>query len=299
MKKLDPFISELFDKHRAVSEYLPDIYETQEFTDKLIRVLFPNYPCDRKEQYRMRFRELALMLEKLMLSLNIHLEDNYTSETIPGRSESVRKAKLPETGPTVETREFFEKVPDIYRLLVMDAEAICNFDPAVTSLQEVICAYPGFYAIATYRFANLLYRQGIPLIPRIMTEYAHGRTGIDIHPGATIGKSFFIDHGTGVVIGETTIIGNNVKIYQGVTLGALVVNKSMAAKKRHPTIEDNVIIYAGSTVLGGETVIGRDSIIGGNVWLTASVPPNSVVYHTSTVKIRNSKAKSDYDDFSI
>ncbi|TVR73329.1 MAG: serine acetyltransferase [Marinilabiliales bacterium] len=277
MDKLDPFIDKLFDKHRSVSEFLPDINETQEFTDRLIRLLFPNYPCDRKEQYRMRFRELEVKLEKLMILLDSNMEGD----------------------PYEQSRRFFEEVPVIYTLLVKDAEAICRFDPAVTSLQEVICAYPGFYAIAVYRFANLLYRRGVPLLPRIMTEYAHGKTGIDIHPGATIGKSFFIDHGTGVVIGETTIIGDNVKIYQGVTLGALVVKKSMAAKKRHPTIEDNVVIYAGSTVLGGETTIGHDSVIGGNVWLTESVPAHSVVYHTSTVKIRNSKDKGSYDDFSI
>lgn len=269
MNKLDQFIGELFSKHQAVNEFLPDISEARNFTDTLIQLLFPNHPCDRLEHYRLRFRESRMMLEKLMIFHDNRMEGE----------------------PDEQSQQFFESLPGLYPLLVKDAEAIYRFDPACTSLQEVICAYPGFYAIAVYRIANQLFRQGVPLLPRIMTEYAHGKTGIDIHPGASIGQSFFIDHGTGVVIGETAIIGDNVKLYQGVTLGALMVKKSMATKKRHPTIEDNVIIYAGSTVLGGETVIGHDSVIGGNVWLTESVPPHSVVYHTSTVKIRNSKDK--------
>lgn len=277
MKKLNPFIQELFTRHRSVNEFLPDILETQRFTGNLIQLLFPNDPCDNVDQYRLKFKESRLLLEKLMTSLENRLDGE----------------------PDEQTLQFFDSLPEVYSSLVRDAEAIYNFDPAVTNLQEVICAYPGFYAIAVYRIANQLFRQGIPLLPRIMAEYAHGKTGIDIHPGATVGQSFFIDHGTGVVIGETTVIGNNVKIYQGVTLGALIVKKSMASRKRHPTIQDNVIIYAGSTVLGGETVIGSDSVIGGNVWLTESVPPNSLVYHTSTIKIRNTREKDEYLDFSI
>ncbi|MFO7922636.1 MAG: serine O-acetyltransferase EpsC [Bacteroidales bacterium] len=277
MNNLDPFIDELFIKHRSINDFLPNIEETQNFTDKLIQLLFPNNRCDSQEQYRIKFKESRLLLEKLMSCLEERLE---------GSSEE-------------QTGIFFNVLPDVYGLLIKDADAIYNFDPAVANLQEVICAYPGFYAIAVYRFANQLFRQGVPLLPRIMAEHAHGKTGIDIHPGATIGKSFFIDHGTGVVIGETTTIGNNVKIYQGVTLGALIVKKSMASRKRHPTIQDNVIIYAGSTVLGGETVIGHDSVIGGNVWLTESVPSHSLVYHTSTVKIRDNKNKDEYVDFSI
>ncbi len=277
MKKLDPFISELFNKHRSVDEFLPNISETQNFIDKLIQLLFPNNRCESQEQYRLRFKESRLLLESLMVSLENRLEGK----------------------PEEQARIFFDELPDVYSLLIKDAQAIYQFDPAVENLQEVICAYPGFYSIAVYRIANRLFHQRVPFLPRIMSEYAHGKTGIDINPGASIGESFFIDHGTGVVIGETTKIGNNVKIYQGVTLGALIVKKSMASKKRHPTIQDNVIIYAGSTVLGGETVIGHDSVIGGNVWLTESVPPNSVVYHTSTVKIRNNKEKDEYMDFSI
>jgi serine O-acetyltransferase len=172
-------------------------------------------------------------------------------------------------------------------LLYRDAKYISESDPAATGVDEVIMAYPGFYAIAVQRLAHQLFIQGVPLIPRVMTEYAHSKTGIDIHPGAEIGSEFSIDHGTGVVIGETAVIGNRVKLYQGVTIGALSVSKELASTKRHPTIEDNVIIYAGSTILGGNTVIGHDSIIGGNVWLTSSVPPYSLVYHESKITVRD------------
>jgi serine O-acetyltransferase len=185
--------------------------------------------------------------------------------------------------------EFFGLVPSIHEKMIKDAEAFMKFDPAAKCPEEVILCYPGYYAISIYRLAHVLYRMNIDVLPRIITEYAHTKTGIDIHPGATIGSRFFIDHGTGIVIGESTIIGNNVKIYQGVTLGALYVGKNLANKKRHPTIEDNVIIYSGSTILGGETIIGRDTVVGGNVWLTESVPPFSVVYHKPSVVIRDSK----------
>jgi len=185
------------------------------------------------------------------------------------------------------TDKFFEKIPVLYEQMIKDAEAILQFDPAAKSIEEVLLAYPGFYATTVYRLSHQLWQQHVNILPRMFTEYAHGKTGIDIHPGASIGDSFFIDHGTGIVIGETAIIKNNVKIYQGVTLGALNVNKEQAATKRHPTIEDNVTIYSSATILGGNTVIGHDSIIGGNVWLTYSVQPHSVVYHTSEVKVRD------------
>ncbi len=185
------------------------------------------------------------------------------------------------------TDQFFDSIPSLYKSLIKDAEAILEFDPAAKSVEEVIVAYPGFYATAVYRLSHLLYKLGVKILPRLFTEYAHSKTGIDIHPGATIGESFFIDHGTGIVIGQTTQIGNNVKIYQGVTLGALAVNKDQAETKRHPTIEDNVIIYSGATILGGETIVGHHSVIGGNVWLTNSVEPHSVVYHRSEVIVRD------------
>jgi serine O-acetyltransferase len=181
---------------------------------------------------------------------------------------------------------FFEELPQIHAALQDDAQAILQFDPAATCLEEVIATYPGFHAIAVYRIAHALHRLGVPLLPRVFAEYVHGQTGIDIHPAATIGRSFFIDHGTGVVIGATAHIGDHVKIYQGVTLGALQVDKSLAGIKRHPTIEDGCILYANSTILGGNTVVGHDSVIGGNSWLTESVPPYSVVMHQPQVKVR-------------
>lgn len=181
--------------------------------------------------------------------------------------------------------DFTIAIPDLFCNLKKDAEAIFNYDPAAESLNEVYLAYPGFFAISIYRMAKEFHSLGLPLIPRLMTEYAHQLTGIDIHPGAVIGESFFIDHGTGVVIGETAIIHNNVKIFQGVTLGALKVKKELTHKKRHPTIEDNVIIYANATILGGNTVIGKNSIIGGNAWLTNSVAKNSIVTHNPQIEI--------------
>lgn len=169
-------------------------------------------------------------------------------------------------------QKFLSDLPDIADYAFRDAQALMDGDPAAHSLEEVILAYPGFFAVVAYRIAHKLFKRDVPLLPRLFTEYAHQRTGIDIHPGAQIGHSFFIDHGTGVVVGETTIIGNNVKIYQGVTLGGLRVDRELRKTKRHPTIEDNVVIYAGATILGGETVIGKNSVIGGNVWITRSVP---------------------------
>jgi len=182
-------------------------------------------------------------------------------------------------------RQFFEQIPELYRIMNTDVEAILNGDPASRSTFEIIRTYPGFLAISLYRIAHALLKLEVPLIPRILTEHAHSLTGIDIHPGAEIGEYLYIDHGTGIVIGETTVIGDYVKLYQGVTLGALSVEKFMANTKRHPTIENHVIIYAGATILGGETVVGHDCVIGGNVWLTKSVPPGSTVYHQSTIKV--------------
>ncbi len=181
---------------------------------------------------------------------------------------------------------YLAQLPLILEKLNLDAEAILNCDPATLSIEEVYMAYPGFYAIAIYRLAHELYKEGFPLVPRMMTEYAHRQTGVDINPGAKIGNSFFIDHATGVVIGETAVIKDNVKVYQGVTLGALYVDKSLQKVKRHPTIESNVTIYANATILGGDTIIGENTTIGGNAWLTASVPPNSTVFHTPEIKIK-------------
>lgn len=260
---------QLYEQYNCFRKEIPSILKAQHFADNIINFLFP-FKADKKctlplielnlSQLQLDFKDLINPLEKIL-------------------KESINDISV----------KFFSKVPEIYESLMQDAKLFLDFDPAARSMESVILYYPGFYCIAVYRLANVLYKLKIPFLPRMISEYAHSKTGIDIHPGATIGNHFFIDHGTGIVIGETTIIGNNVKIYQGVTLGAAYVEKSMKGAKRHPTIEDNVIIYSGSTILGGDTVIGHDTIVGGNVWLTKSVPPYSVVYHESKVVIRDSK----------
>jgi serine O-acetyltransferase len=221
---------------------------------------------------------------------------NYTQETLKGiffesREELQHILKSTKACKKNDFKQmansFFEALPEIYRKLNTDLQSIVDGDPAAQSEFEIIRCYPGFFAIAMYRFAHELYLLKVPHVPRIITEYAHTTTGIDIHPAATIGEYLYIDHGTGLVIGETTVIGNHVKLYQGVTLGALSVDKSQSQIKRHPTIGNNVIIYSGATILGGETAIGDDSIIGGNVWLTKSIPPHSTVYHQAEVKIKS------------
>ncbi len=188
--------------------------------------------------------------------------------------------------PETAAAQFIQSLPGIKELLIKDIEAIYEGDPAAMSRDEVLICYPGFYAISIYRMANLLYKLRVPLLPRMMTEYAHEKTGIDIHAGATIGEYFFIDHGTGIVIGETTVIGKHVKLYQGVTLGAKSFEldadgNPVKGIKRHPNIGDNTIIYANATILGGSTVIGKNCVIGGNTWLVSSVPDDSKVYHNS------------------
>lgn len=187
--------------------------------------------------------------------------------------------------------EYCGKLPEILNKLNKDALAIAENDPAANSVEEVYLSYPGFFAIAIYRLSHELNKSGLPLVPRLMTECAHKLTGTDINPGAQIGDFFFIDHATGVVIGETAVIKDHVKIYQGVTLGALNVKRELRNIKRHPTIENNVTIYANATILGGETKIGANSIIGGNTWLTASVPENSFVTHSPQIKIKSIKNK--------
>jgi serine O-acetyltransferase len=210
---------------------------------------------------------------------------------------SLLRILIEDTGPVA--KDFISQIPEVHDKLWLDADAIYKGDPASESIDEVILAYPGFMAIAIYRLAHELYKLRIPIIPRIFTEHAHQITGIDIHPGAEIDSPFFIDHGTGIVIGETTKIGKNVKIYQGVTLGALSVDKSLSKVKRHPTIEDDVIIYSQSVILGGNTVIGKGCIIGGNSWLTQSVPPNSIVYSKMEMKVRSNEENFNTIDFVI
>lgn len=204
-------------------------------------------------------------------------------ETFCEEDEDIVRAKQHAERLTIE---FLSELPRLREMVKLDVEAAYNGDPAAQSQEEVILAYPGVEAIMMHRLAHELWKRDIPLIPRMMSEHIHGKTGIDIHPGAKIGEYFFIDHATGVVIGETTTIGRHVKIYQGVTIGALSVEKSYANVKRHPTIEDDVTIYAGATILGGDTVIGRGSIIGGNVWITSSVPAGSKIYNQPVDYIR-------------
>lgn len=201
--------------------------------------------------------------------------------------------------PEEAAKNFVSRLPEIHDKLWNDAEFIFKGDPAAESIDEVILAYPGFMAILIFRLAHELYKLSVPIIPRIFTEYAHEITGIDIHPGADIGSPFFIDHGTGIVVGETTHIGKNVKMYQGVTLGALSVDKSMSQIKRHPTIEDDVILYSQAVILGGNTIIGRSSIVGGNAWVTQSVPPNSIIYSKSEVRVKSNEAYFDTLEYII
>lgn len=245
------------------------------FFEQVLGILFPEHaeePLREKGQLEMKMFDLQVQLRDLLQS---------NSQLHKGNGEKL-------------AQEFFRELEHVYDSLQEDICAVFAGDPAAKSKTEVIRSYPGFYAIAAYRIAHLLYRLGIALIPRMITEFAHSRTGVDIHPGANIGRHFCIDHGTGVVIGETAEVGDHVKIYQGVTLGALSVNKEDADKKRHPTIEDHVIIYAGATILGGETVIGRESVIGGNVWITKSVPPNSKIYYQVKMYDANTEATDFY-----
>jgi serine O-acetyltransferase len=277
MNNLKEFAEQLFRDHTAEECFMPCKTDSNRFINDMIQLLFPLDVPRSTDEYLLRFLDSELQLKKLLYTLK------------PVMNQDVQEV----------TDNFFGKLPQVYETLKMDAESIYKFDPAAYNIQEVIHAYPGFFAISVYRIANLLNKLTVPLLPRLISEYSHGRTGIDINPCATIGLNFFIDHGTGVVIGETTDIGDNVKIYQGVTLGALVVEKMLAATKRHPTIEDNVIIYAGSTVLGGKTVIGYNSVVGGNVFITESVPPNSVIYHKSEVKIRSGRNFNEPINFVI
>ncbi|TAH26324.1 MAG: serine acetyltransferase [Cytophagales bacterium] len=246
-----------------------------EFTNEILGLLFPEFSTVRFENLSQLDHQIGLLKQKLkdiLLAIQLVKKDLVIEETV---------------------EIFFEKLELIYKDLKTDIEAILGGDPAAQSETEIIRAYPGFYAIAFYRIAHQLHLLQIPIVPRIITSFAHNKTGIDIHPGAIIGQYFCIDHGTGVVIGETTIIGKYVKLYQGVTLGALSVDKSMASQKRHPTIEDHVVIYAGATILGGETQIGNHSVIGGNAWLTRGVPPYSVVYNKPQIEVRTAEQRTD------
>jgi len=259
------------------NEPIPSEGYVIEVIDKLREILFPGYfTRERIDPINLKYymgQSIAVLFDMLSEQIAHSIRHDCLRYDLPC-------TECEEQGQNI-TLAFLETIPSLRKKLATDVEATYIGDPAAKSHDEIIFSYPGIFAITIYRVAHKLFDFKVPLLPRIMTEYAHSLTGIDIHPGANIGKSFCIDHGTGIVIGETTEIGENVRIYQGVTLGALSLPKDageqLRGKKRHPTIEDDVIIYSGATILGGNTVIGARSVIGGNVWITKSVPPDTKV----------------------
>lgn len=268
-----------YDKKRAIDKLdvfnQPDTKVIHELIEELIRVAYPGFSKDKYYRVYDIGNNMSMVIEDIAFRLNkqiaiaLRYGQNPDEEKLIATKEEAQKITL----------QFLQKIPEIREFLATDVDAVFDGDPAAESADEIIFAYPGLYAITIFRFAHVLYQLKVPVIPRIMTEIAHSKTGIDINPGATIGKYFMIDHGTGIVIGETTEIGEHVKVYQGVTLGALSTSggRKLFNKKRHPTIEDYVTIYSGASILGGDTVIGRGSVIGGNVFLTKSVAPDTKV----------------------
>ena len=245
----------------------PDKEVIVDVTEKLLRILYPGYSHDKTYRIYNAKHNLSMLMEDVLFNLTRQ------AAIVLGNEKRGEELCL----------EFFSRLPAIRALIQTDLQAAFDGDPAATGKEEIILSYPGLFAITVYRLAHGLQELGLPMIPRVMTEYAHSITGIDIHPGATIGAAFFIDHGTGIVIGETAVIGENVKIYQGVTLGGLSTRggQSLRGKRRHPTIEDNVTIYANATILGGDTIIGRDCVIGSSVFITESVAPGTTVTNQS------------------
>ncbi|WP_128331400.1 serine O-acetyltransferase EpsC [Apibacter sp. HY039] len=259
-------INEFITQFRSKPIYLPiNKQELENVVEKLFSQMFPICEIPDNNQSEAEL----LLIYKILLS-------NFSRLMEADKAEKI-------------IIDFFTKISSIQQRLYNDAKTFLAHDPAAESLEEIVLTYPGFFALSVHRIAHEFYKMQVPIIPRLFSEYAHAKVGVDIHPGAKIGDNFFLDHGTGTVIGETTIIGNNVKIYQGVTLGALFVTKNLSKVKRHPTVEDNVVIYAGATILGGETSIGHDSVIGGNVWLTHSVEPYTLAYYSSEMKIKTIK----------
>jgi serine O-acetyltransferase len=271
---------------RRLSQYnaeycanVPNKELSQQFIDKLIHALFPiRQSCAvGEEEIARELDRSAMLLRELLHSIRASMDRD----------------------PELIVEDFFSRIPEVFEQLTADADAVTRYDPASSCVEEIILCYPGFFAITVYRLAHILYALKVPFLPRILSEYAHQLTGIDIHPGARIASPFFIDHGTGIVIGETAKIGKEVRIFQGVTLGALTVERSMANQKRHPTIEDHVVIYAGSTILGGDTVIGHHTVVGGNTWITESILPHSVVYRNHRVEVKDRKDYKPPNDFVI
>ena len=275
--KLDPFVH-------------PDKETVTDIIHKLLRIAYPG--SSRGKSYRMynsRYN-LSMLIEDVMYNLNKQIAIVLRWEMTEAEAEA-RAQEL--------SLQFFRQIPAVRALCQTDVEAFYDGDPAAYSTDEIVFCYPGLFAVTVYRMAHVLYTLGVPMLPRMMTEHAHSVTGIDINPGATIGNYFFIDHGTGIVVGETTVIGDHVKLYQGVTLGALTTRggQSLRGKKRHPTIEDNVTIYAGASILGGETVIGRDCVIGSNVFITHSIPARTTVsVKSQELQFKSHKTEPFWED---
>lgn len=263
----------------------PDKAVVIDMIGKLMRIVYPGFGMDRAYRIYNARHNLSMLIEDVMYNLTKQITIVLKArKDIPNPEEKAQELSL----------AFFRAIPEVRAVSQTDVEAFFEGDPAAYSTDEIIFCYPGIFAITVYRLAHVLYTLGVPVLPRTMTEHAHSMTGIDINPGATIGKYFFIDHGTGIVVGETTVIGDHVKLYQGVTLGALTTRggQSLRGQRRHPTIEDNVTIYAGASILGGSTIIGSDCVIGSNVFITHSIPP------CTTVSIKNQelqfKARCDH-----
>jgi serine O-acetyltransferase len=280
--------------------YLPSRDEIVECIGLLRQLLFPGYFGKQgltTSNITYRIGELVTELENKLYEQVRHCL-RYRQQ-IPGEAEATEACKDCDLEAAQIVSTFFQRIPDVRHLLAGDVQAAFDSDPAAQSTDETVFSYPGLYTISVQRMAHEFYKLDVPLLPRIMTEHAHSITGIDIHPGAKLGQRFFIDHGTGVVIGETTEIGNNVKIYQGVTLGALAPDfgQALRGRKRHPTIENDVTIYAGATILGGETIVGHGTVVGGNVFITQSIPPqNRVIAEPPKLKYRERRKRDQVDN---
>lgn len=302
MHKLEESINSLtknilsdYENNRTIDEVKtfdhPDNDDIVEIIEALRRIVFPGYFRNRSFRVYTVRNNISMILEDVIFKLirQISIVLRYDEKYVSLSENEVNKAAED------ITFEFLGRIPKIRALIETDVQAAYDGDPAAFNKDEIIYSYPGLYAILVNRLAHELFLLGVPLMPRVMTEHAHSKTGIDIHPGATIGKYFFIDHGTGIVIGETTEIGDYVKVYQGVTLGALSTRggQSLRNKKRHPTIEDNVTIYSGASILGGETVVGRNAVIGGNAFITRSVPAGA------KVSIKNQELRFNFDSSNL
>lgn len=263
----DAFAADVAARREAHVQRAPSVDLAEAVVDGALALLFPAFAAERPGDVRAevgRFRALA---------------GDLLAPVAPAHAEALADCTL-------------AALPVLRQRLEDDARATASGDPAAESVEEVILAYPGFTATAIHRIAHALYAHDVPLVPRLLAEVAHRRTGVDIHPGAHIGRAFAIDHGTGVVIGETAVVGDRVRVFQGVTLGALFVDKDLARTKRHPTVENDVVLYANATVLGGDTVVGAGSVVGGNVWLTRSVPPSSVVTHVAQLRTQDGQTQA-------